>query len=179
MGGSSAKILVGIFGAPHGVRGEVRLKSYTADPAAITTYAPLSDESGARDFAIEKLRPIGKDLFVARVKGIDDRGAAEALNGIQLFTARDALPPLEDEEFYHADLIGLRVENERGEVLGNVVALHNFGAGDILEIAPPPDAADKTTAMLAFTHALVPVVDVKAGRIVAAIDPFVAEQNSD
>jgi 16S rRNA processing protein RimM len=177
--GSSAKILVGVFGAPHGVRGEVRLKSYTADPAAITTYAPLSDESGTRHFSIERLRSIGKDMFVARVKGIDDRGAAEALNGIQLFTARDALPPLEEEEFYHADLIGLRVENGGGEVLGSVVALHNFGAGDILEIAPPPDAAHKTSAMLAFTRALVPVVDVTGARIVVAIDPFLAEQNSN
>jgi 16S rRNA processing protein RimM len=171
--GSSAKILVGVFGAPHGVRGEVRLKSYTADPAAIGDYGALHDESGTRNFTLEALRPAGKDMLVVRVKGVSDRNAAEALNGIELFAARDAFPPPEEEEFYYSDLIGLRVENEGGEVLGSVIALHNFGAGDILEIAPPPDAADRTTAMLAFTRALVPVIDVAAGRIVVASDPFI------
>jgi len=177
--GSSPKILVGVLGAAHGIRGEVRLKSYTADPATIGTYAPLYDESGARNFTIEKLRPIGKDMFVACIAGVADRSAAEALNGIQLFAARDALPPLEEDEFYHADLIGLRVENEHGEILGHVVALHNFGAGDILEITPPADAPNKTTAMFAFTRALVPVVDVSAARIVVAADPFGDEQPPD
>jgi 16S rRNA processing protein RimM len=170
--GSSAKILVGIFGTPHGIRGEVRLKSYTADPAAIGDYGALHDESGARRFALQALRPTGKDMLVARVEGVSDRTAAEALNGIELFAARDAFPPPEEEEFYYADLIGLRVENERDELLGSVVALHNFGAGDILEIAPPADAPDKTTAMLAFTRTLVPVVDVATGRIVAVRNPF-------
>jgi 16S rRNA processing protein RimM len=171
--GTSREILVGVFGAPHGVRGEVRLKSYTADPAAIRTYGPLLDASGTRRFVIEALRPTGKDMFVARVKGVSDRESAEALNGTQLFVARDVLPAPEEEEFYYADLIGLRVDSEHGEVLGSVIALHNFGAGDILEIAPPPDAADKTTAMLAFTRALVPIVDVPGRRIVVVVDPFV------
>jgi 16S rRNA processing protein RimM len=171
--GSSAKILVGIFGAPHGVRGEVRLKSYTADPAAIGRYGALHDDSGARNFMLEALRPAGKDMLVVRVKGVSDRNAAEALNGIELFAARNAFPPPEEEEFYYSDLIGLRVENEGGDVLGSVIALHNFGAGDILEIAPPRDTRDRTTAMLAFTRALVLVVDVAAGRIVVASDPFV------
>jgi 16S rRNA processing protein RimM len=169
---SSPKILVGIFGAPHGIRGEVRLKSYTADPAAIGKYGPLHDENGTRSFVLETLRSSGKDMLVARVKGVADRTAAEALNGIELFAARNALPPLEEEEFYYADLIGLRVENEQGAVLGSVLALHNFGAGDILEIAPPPDAPDRATAMLAFTRALVPAVEISGGRIVAASDPF-------
>jgi 16S rRNA processing protein RimM len=177
--GTSREILVGVFGAAHGIRGEVRLKSYTADPAAIRTYGPLLDANGMRRYVLEALRPTGKDMFVARVKGVSDRKSAEALNGIELFVPRDALPSPGDEEFYHTDLIGLRVENERGEVLGSVVALHNFGAGDILEIVSPPDATDKTTAMLAFTRALVPVVDVRGGRIVVAIDPFVAGENSD
>jgi 16S rRNA processing protein RimM len=170
--GSSAKILVGVFGAPHGIRGEVRVKSYTAHPAAIGDYGALYDKNDARNFTLEALRPAGKDMLVVRVKGVCDRNAAEALNGIELFAARKAFPPPEDEEFYHADLMGLRVENEGGKLLGSVVALHNFGAGDILEIAPPPDALDRTTAMLAFTRALVPAVDVAAGRIVVATDPF-------
>jgi 16S rRNA processing protein RimM len=176
--GSSAKILVGIFGAPHGIRGEVRLKSYTADPVAIRDYGALHDESGARSFTLEALRPAGKDMLVVRVKGVSDRNAAEALTGMELFAARDAFPPPEEEEFYYSDLIGLRVENEGGEVLGSVIALHNFGAGDILEIAPPPDTRDRTTAMLAFTRALVPVVDVTAGRVVVTIDPFIEGSES-
>ena len=148
------------------------MKSYTAHPAAIGDYGALYDKNDARNFTLEALRPAGKDMLVVRVKGVCDRNAAEALNGIELFAARKAFPPPEDEEFYHADLMGLRVENEGGKLLGSVVALHNFGAGDILEIAPPPDALDRTTAMLAFTRALVPTVDVAAGRIVVATDPF-------
>jgi 16S rRNA processing protein RimM len=179
MAGSSQKILVGVFGAAHGIRGEVRLKSFTAHPAAVGTYGPLRDESGARVFELEALRPTGKDMFVARIKGIADRSAAEALNGIQLFVARDVLPPPEEEEFYRADLIGLRVENEAGDLLGTIVALHNFGAGDILEIAPPPDAQDKATAMLAFRRVLVPMVDVAGGRVVAASDPFAESSPED
>lgn len=178
MAGGSSKILVGIFGAPHGIRGEVRLKSYTADPMAIGTYGPLHDEGGARSFVLEAVRPLGRDMLVVRVQGIDDRNSAEALKGTQLFVPREALPPIEEEEFYHADLIGLRVEDVRGGLLGIVVSLLNFGAGDILEIAPPPDAPDRTTAMLAFTRALVPVVDLAAGRIVAATDPFAEEPAS-
>jgi 16S rRNA processing protein RimM len=177
--GIPPRILVGVFGAVHGIRGEVRLKSYTADPAAIGGYGPLYDEGGARRFSIDALRPIGKDMFVARVKDVSDRNAAEALNGIELFAARDALPPPEEDEFYHADLIGLRVENEDGEILGSVVAVRNFGAGDILEIAPPADATNKITAMVAFTRALVPVVDVSAARIVVAADPFAGEERID
>jgi 16S rRNA processing protein RimM len=177
--GIPPRILVGVFGAAHGIRGEVRLKSYTADPAAIGAYAPLSDEGGARSFAIENLRPIGKDMFVARVAGVADRSAAEALNGTELFVPRDALSAPEEEEFYYADLIGLRVEKEDGQIFGSVVAVHNFGAGDILEIAPPATAANKTTAMLAFTRALVPIVDVPAARIVVASDPFAGEERAD
>jgi 16S rRNA processing protein RimM len=177
--GTPQKILVGVFGAAHGIRGEVRLKSYTADPAAIGGYGPLYDGGGARRFSIDALRPIGKDLFVARVAGVADRSAAEALNGTELFVPRDALSAPEEEEFYYADLIGLRVENEDGEIFGTVVAVHNFGAGDIVEIAPPADAANKTTAMLAFTRALVPVVDVSAARIVVATNPFAGEERAD
>jgi 16S rRNA processing protein RimM len=177
--GIPPRILVGVFGAPHGIRGEVRLKSYTADPAAIGAYGPLHDESGARRFSIDALRPIGKDMLVARVAGVADRSAAEALNGTELFVPRDALSAPEADEFYYADLIGLRVENQDGEIFGSVVAVHNFGAGDILEIAPPGNALNKTTAMVAFTRALVPVVDISAARIVLATDPFAGEERAD
>jgi 16S rRNA processing protein RimM len=173
--GSSPKIVVGVFGAPHGIRGEIRLKSYTADPGAVGTYGPLYDASGARGFTLEALRAIGKDMFVARVNGISDRSTAAALNGTELFVPRDVLPPADEEEFYHADLVGLHVETSAGKHIGSLVALHNFGAGDILEIAPPPHAADKTTAMVAFTCALVPLVDLAGGRIVVVVDPFLDE----
>jgi len=130
------RILVARIGAPHGVRGEVRLFPFTQDPAALLDYAPLTDAEGRRSFTIAALRP-GKDHFVARLKGIDDRTAAEALTNLDLYVPRDALPPPEDEEtFYHADLIGLAVMDAAGERIGTVVALHDFGAGDILEYAP-------------------------------------------
>jgi 16S rRNA processing protein RimM len=175
----TSTILVGVFGAPHGIRGEIRLKSYTAVPGAIGTYGRLRDASGTRSFRLEALRPIGKDMFVARVEGVADRNAAAGLKGTELFVPRDALPAPEDEEFYHADLIGLRVEDASGETLGRIVALHNFGAGDILEIAPPRGGVGKTTAMVAFSRGLVPVVEVASGRIVVALDPFAAEDKSD
>ncbi|MBV8850600.1 MAG: 16S rRNA processing protein RimM, partial [Methylobacteriaceae bacterium] len=101
MADASSKILVGVFGAAHGIRGEVRLKSYTGDPAAIGTYGPLQDESGALSFTLEAVRSIGKDMFVARVTGVHDRDSAERLSGTQLFMTREALPSADDEEFYH------------------------------------------------------------------------------
>jgi 16S rRNA processing protein RimM len=157
-------VLLGRFGAAHGVRGEIRLQSFTSDPAAIGSYGPLFDESGARRFVISSLRPLGKDMFVARVEGVTDRNGAEALTGVELYLPREALPEPEDDEFYLADLEGLRAETETGEPLGRVIGLRNFGAGDILEIQPP----EGETILLPFTKAVVPVVDVASGRVVVA-----------
>jgi 16S rRNA processing protein RimM len=160
------RILVARIGAPHGVRGEVRLFPFTQDPMAVLDYQPLTDKAGTRTFRIVALRP-GKDHFVARLAGVDDRTAAEALTQTELYVARDRLPPAEDEDtFYHADLIGLPVEDPAGAVLGSVVALHDFGAGDILDFAP---AAGGKTLMVPFTKAAVPVVDVAGRRVV--VDP--------
>jgi 16S rRNA processing protein RimM len=158
------RIQVGVFGAPHGVRGELRLKSHTGDPLAIGDYGPLSDDAGRR-FELTALRPVKDDILVVRVKGVADRAAAAALTHVKLFVDRAALPDADDEEeFYHADLIGLRAETQDGAPVGTVVAVHNHGAGDILEIAP--DAGE--TLLLPFTRAVAPVVDVAGGRIVVA-----------
>ena len=155
-------VLIGRFGAPQGVRGEIRIKSYTADPLAIGDYGPLSDETGARKFEIERLRPLKEDMVVARVKGLSDRDAAGALTGVSLFVARDKLPPPDEDEFYVADLVGLSAVSPDGETIGIVKNVLNFGAGDILEIAP----ASGETLMLPFTKEIAPSIDFSGGKIV-------------
>jgi 16S rRNA processing protein RimM len=162
---AGARICLGQIGAPHGVRGEVRLRSFTAEPEAITSYGPLETEDG-RVLEIESMRP-AKDCFVAALAGIRDREAAERLTNVRLYVPRERLPEIAGtDEFYHADLIGLAVVGRSGEKLGTVVAVHNFGAGDLIEIRS--GAANKTE-MLAFDAANVPAVDLAAGHIV--IDP--------
>ncbi len=159
------RICLGQIGAAHGVRGEVRLHSFTADPAAITSYGPLESEDG-RVFEIESLRP-AKNHFVARLAGIGDRNTAERLANLKLYVPRERLPaPEQADEFYHADLIGLAVVNRAGERLGTVVAIQNFGAGDLIEVRP--DAGDKTE-FVPFDEAHVPAVDLAAATIV--VDP--------
>lgn len=161
------RILVGQFGAAHGIRGEVRLKSFTQDPAAIGSYKGLADAGGTRRFEIESLRLLKGDLFVARVKGIATRAAAEALTNVGIFIARTALPPpAEEDEFYHADLIGLTAQTENGETVGTVSAILNFGGGDILEIAPPEGGE---SLLLPFTKEAVPVIDIAAGIVRVAL----------
>ncbi len=156
-------VLLGRFGAPHGVRGEIRLQSYTGDPLAIASYGPLTDRSGAKRFTILSVRPQGKEMLVARVEGVSDRDGAERLTGTELYIRREELPAPDDEdEFYLADLVGLRAETRAGELLGTIVAVRNFGAGDILEIAP---AANGETLLFPFTKAVVPVVALGEGRV--------------
>jgi 16S rRNA processing protein RimM len=156
-------VCVGQIVGVHGVRGLVKLKSFTGDPAAIADYNPLTDPTGTRSFTVE-LQSAMKDYWLARVHGVNDRTAAESLRGILLHVDRDRLPAPEDEdEFYHADLIGLPVFRPDGSDIGTVVALHDFGGGDMLEVKLP----DRRTAMVPFTKALVPVVDIASGRIVA------------
>jgi 16S rRNA processing protein RimM len=163
-------ICVARVGAAHGVRGEVRLWSFTAEPAAVADYGPLETSDG-RLVEIEALRP-AKEFFVARLKGISDRSAAGRLRNAELFVPRERLPvPQDQEEFYHADLIGLDVVDAEGALLGSVVALHNFGAGDVIEVRP---ADRRDTVMLPFTHGAVPEIDIAGGRIVVAADAFAA-----
>jgi 16S rRNA processing protein RimM len=154
-------ICVARIGAAHGVRGEVRLWTFTEDPLAVLHYGPLTTKDGSRAFEVAKARE-AKDHLVATFKGITDRTAAEKLNGIELYIARDQLPEPEDDEYYHADLIGLAAETTAGEALGRVLAIHNFGAGDIIEIAPESGS----TLLLPFSNAVVPTVDIKGGRVV-------------
>ena len=161
-----ARVLVGIFGAPHGVRGQIRLKSFTGVPEAIAGYGALGDAAGSRRFVVTALRLLKGDMFVATLEGVDQREAAVALNGVELFVPRAALPVADAEEFYHADLIGLRAEAVDGALLGTVRNVLNFGAGDILEIAP---AAGGEMLVLPFTKAVVPVIDVAGGRLVVAL----------
>ncbi len=161
----SRLVQIGVIGAPHGVRGELRVKTFTQDPLALGRYGPLSDSSGARSFAVEGLRHLKAEMVVARLKGVATREAAEALNGVGLFVAREKLPAADEDEFYYADLIGLRAETAEGALVGEIVAVENFGAGDLLEIRL---AGAKRTAYLPFTKAVAPLVDVAGGRVVVA-----------
>ena len=154
---------MGVIGAPRGVKGEVRVKSYTGDPKAIAGFGPLTDAAGRRRFAIERLSPAKDDLLIVKLKGVETREAAAALNGMELFARRGQLPPPAEEEYYLADLVGLEAVTSEGTSLGRVKGVMNYGAGDILEIAP--DQGDETL-LLPFTKAVAPVVDVEGGRIV-------------
>ena len=166
-------VLVGVFGAPHGVRGELRLKSYMQDPASIDSYGFLSDSAGRR-YDLTAVRPLKDDLLVVRVKGVADRDAAQKLTNLQLFIARAKLPPPAEDEFYCRDLIGLRAETSEGFLLGTIVAVPNYGAGDILEVAPPAGE----TLLFPFTRAVVPQVDLAAGKVIVEPPVEVADDSA-
>lgn len=157
------RICVGVLGGAFGVNGEVRLKSFTAEPEAIADYGPFETEDATRRFDMQIVRPI-KQGFAVRLSDVRSKEDADALKGAQLFVPRARLPQLPDDEFYHADLIGLAVVDTGGAPLGTVRAVLNHGAADLLEVARP-GASD--TALLPFTQAIVPTVDLAAGKIVA------------
>ena len=158
---TSSKICVARIGAAHGVRGAVKLWTFTEDPLAVQHYGPLATKDGTRRFEVTHAREANGHL-VATLKGIATREEAERLNGVELYIARDQLPETDEDEYYHADLIGLDAVTTVGELLGRVIAIHNFGAGDIIEIAPP----NGTTILLPFSNAVVPTVDIAGGRVV-------------
>jgi 16S rRNA processing protein RimM len=158
------RILVAEVGAPHGLKGEVRLRSFTADPETVKDYSPLIGEDG-REFVIDTLRR-GHGMLLVRFRGVTDRDAAARLRHLKLYVPRERLPPAEAETFYHADLIGLAALTRDGRRLGTVVAVHNFGAGDLIEVAREATAS---TVLVPFTKATVPVVDIAGGHLV--IDP--------
>ena len=166
----SDRVCVGAIAGAFGVRGEVRLKSFTTEPNDIVTYSPLWTEDGTRSFAVRLTRPVTGGLGV-RLSGVETREDAEALKGVTLWADRDKLPSLPDDEFYHADLIGLAVYDTGGGLIGKVRAVYDHGAGDILEIFGP---GRKQTLLLPFTRAFVPTVDLAAGRIIA--DPPEGEE---
>jgi 16S rRNA processing protein RimM len=164
------RVCVAQIGAAHGIRGEVRLRSFTQDPMAVTSYGPLESEDGKQRFEIEALRP-AKDVFVARLRGVADRDAAEKLTNLRLYVLRDKLPPIdEDETFYHADLVGLAAVTPDGVPFGTVTAVLNFGAGDILEIKPMTGEH----ILVPFTDAAVPEIDMQA-RVLVVVPPAVTE----
>lgn len=153
---------LGIFGAPHGVRGELRVKSYTHDPRSIGAYGDLTDKTGKSVFKILFQRHLRNDMLVVRLAGVDAREQAERLTGAELFARRAQLPPPSDDEFYHDDLVGLEAVTHEGAPIGRVIALRNFGAGDILEIAP---TAGGETLLLPFIKAVAVEIDFDQGRI--------------
>ncbi|MDT0681120.1 ribosome maturation factor RimM [Roseicyclus sp. F158] len=157
------RVCVAAIAGSFGVRGEVRLKSFTADPEAVADYAPLTTEDGARSFDLTLGKSI-KGAFAARLSGVRTKEEADALKGTRLFALRSKMPDLPDDEFYHADLIGLEVVDTGGTVLGRIRAIHDHGAGDLLEIYGP---GLKSTVLVPFTREIVPTVDIAAGRIVA------------
>jgi len=157
----ASRVCAGVITGAHGVRGLVKIKSFTEDPQNLVGYGPLTDESGSRTFAIE-ITGSAKGQLLAKVAGIADRNAADALRGTHLYVSRDALPEPEEEEYYIADLVGLRVEVASGETLGRVAAVRNYGAGDFLEI----DAGSGGETLLPFTKATVPLVEIAAGRLI-------------
>ena len=158
------RVLLGEIGAAQGLKGEVRLRSYTAEPAAIARYGALQDDAG-RAIEIESLRVTPKALVV-RIKGVTTREGAEALNHTRLYIPRSLLPDRETEEWYHSDLIGLAAIGIGGEEIGTVVAVQNFGAGDLIEVKPKKGGA---TVLVPFTRETVPEVDVEGGRL--TLDP--------
>jgi 16S rRNA processing protein RimM len=155
-------VCVGMIVGAHGVRGAVKVKSFTENPEDVTAYGPLSDQRGARRFV---LTPIGavRGNVLAEIEGVTDRNAAEALRGVRLHVDRSVFPPAGEDEFYHADLIGMTAESTTGVPLGTVRAVYNHGAGDVIELALPTGAM----VALPFTKAVVPVVDLAGRRIVA------------
>ena len=158
------QICVARIGAAHGVRGAVKLWTFTEDPLAVKRYGPLTTKDGSRQFEVATARE-AKGHLVATLKGVATREEAERLNGLELYIAREKLPATDEDEYYHADLIGLAAVTVADESLGRVAAIHNFGAGDIIEIAPPHGP----TMLLPFTNAVVPTVDLAGGRVVIAL----------
>lgn len=157
---------MGVIGAPHGVTGEVRVKTFTADPMALGAYGPLHD-AAQRSYTVAAIRPQKTVVVVVRFKEVTTREQVEALNGTELFVDRTALPSnLEEEEFYHSDLIGLEARDADGNSYGRVAAIHNFGGGDIIELTGAKGA------MIPFTRAAVPVIDIAGKRI--TVDPVAA-----
>ena len=168
------RVCVGVIAGAHGVRGDVRVKSFTADPRDLVAYGPVTDISGDRAFSL-KILGEARGLLRVHIAGVDNRDSAAALGGTELYIARGDLPEAGEDEFYHADLIGLRAEAEDGEELGTVKALYDFGGGDMIEIAQP----DGRGVVLPFTREVVPVVDIAGGRIVVHPPATVAADDGD
>lgn len=175
MSDTTKKLLLGRIGAAHGIRGEVRIQSFTEDPLAIATYGPLATNKPGLTITILTARTT-TNVLVARLEGVNDRSAAEKLNGVELYVDRDLLPETDDEDdFYHADLIGLRAQLEDGTLVGIVTAVPNFGAGDLLEVR---DERSGDTYLYPFSKAVVPEVRLGDGYLVL-VPPIEAEPGEE
>jgi 16S rRNA processing protein RimM len=162
---STDRVLMGVVAAPHGVRGLVRIKSFTEDPMAMAGYGPLSDESGKRQYKVEALSP-SRGAVLARIDGVADRNAAEALRGLKLYVDRSALPAAGEQEWYEADLLGLAAVGRDGRDWGKVLAFHDYGAGQSIEVS---GGAGGKPMLLPFTTEAVPEIDVEGGKVI--VDP--------
>ena len=169
---STRRVLLGTIAAAHGIRGEVMLRTYTSDPEAIADYGALSDKAGKQIFKIKSVRATPKGV-IARIDGVNDRNRAEALRGIDLYVDRERLPETDAQEYYHADLIGLEARDFAGAVVGEIVSVANFGAGDLLEIRK---SGTKQTEYVAFSAANVPQIDIAAGHLVVVMPDLVGEE---
>ncbi len=163
---SEGRVLLGVVAAPHGVRGLVRIRSFTEDPMDIAAYGELSDETGKKQYRVEALSAV-KGAVLARIEGVADRTAAEAVRGLRLYVERERLPATDEREWYEADLIGLAAVGRDGRDWGKVMAFHDFGAGLTMEVSG--GSASRQSVMLPFTDEAVPEIDVPGGKIV--VDP--------
>jgi len=163
---SKDRVLLGVVAAPHGIRGAVRIKSFTEDPMSLGAYGPLSDESGRKEYRVEPLSA-ARGAVLARIEGVADRDAAEAIRGLRLYVERERLPEAGEREWYEADLIGLPAVGRDGRDWGKVMAFHDFGAGRTMEVSG--GTASRQSVMLPFTDEAVPEVDVEGGKVV--VDP--------
>ncbi|MEA2807008.1 MAG: rRNA processing protein RimM [Rhodospirillaceae bacterium] len=163
---TKGRVLLGVVAAPHGVRGLVRIRSFTEDPMAIASYGALSDETGKKQYRVEALSAV-KGAVLARIEGVADRTAAEAVRGLRLYVERSALPTTGEQEWYEADLISLAAVGRDGRDWGKVLAFHDFGAGRTMEVSG--GGASRGSVMLPFTDEVVPEIDVEGGKV--TVDP--------
>jgi len=165
MSDKDRRVLLGRIAGPHGIRGNVLIETYTGEPKDIAAYGPLQTEDAGRQLHISVVRVTPKGV-IGRVEGVGDRTSAETLKGLKLYVDRDQLPPAKEGEFYQSDLIGLKAEDHNGQRIGTVLAVQNYGAGDLLEIRLE---AKRKTELVPFTDAFVPLVDIAGGRVVIAM----------
>jgi 16S rRNA processing protein RimM len=158
-----SEVFLGVVIGAQGLRGEVKVKTFTEAPEKLGAYGPLHTRDG-RKFTVASLRE-AKSFAIVRLDGVTNREAAESLKGTEFYVPRGVLPPAAPHEFYHADLFGLRAEDEAGRTIGKVVAIHNFGAGDVIAIERADGAG---TVLIPFTREIVPTIDIGEGRIVIA-----------
>jgi 16S rRNA processing protein RimM len=171
-GDSGERVLLARITGVHGLKGEVKIATFTAEPEDVAAYGPLTSADGSITFEIASLRVAGGGAVVARLRGVADRNAAESLRGTELFVLRSMLPPADADEYYHSDLIGLSAVSPAGEPLGEIVTVHNYGAGDLLELRV---TNSRQTLLIPFESAHVPKVDLEA-KCITIIIPNYEEQ---